>query len=116
MIGVSPHNALLPIPRGPELNGGILVFFPSYGVLESVRKRWVESGLWTKLFSTVGHIVVESKQSQNGDQNINPQNSAAASKSSSSVNSNPSAEAIIAEFESALSDTKGKCILLAVCR
>lgn len=61
MVGLRPLNGSVKIPQGPELKGGVLVFFPSYGALESSRKHWTESGLWAKLKSVMGNIVVETR-------------------------------------------------------
>ena len=53
------------LPPGAELKGGILVFFPSYGIMESCVTRWNESGLMSKLRDIGGAVVVEPKGSDN---------------------------------------------------
>lgn len=54
------------LPPGPELDGGILVFFPSYGVMDTCVDRWRETGLLEKLRNVGGAVVVEPKGSGTG--------------------------------------------------
>lgn len=51
------------MPPGPELKGGILVFFPSYGVMDNCVERWQATGLLEKLRNVGGEVVVEPKGS-----------------------------------------------------
>jgi hypothetical protein len=57
----STSDALTPGCNGPELKGGILVFFPSYGVMESCVARWQQTGLLDALRNSGGAVVVEPK-------------------------------------------------------
>ena len=54
------------IPPGSELKGGILVFFPSYGVMNNCVDRWKETGMLDKLSNVGGAVVVEPKGSGGG--------------------------------------------------
>ena len=105
------------IPPGPELKGGVLVFFPSYGALESCRKHWAESGLWAKLKSTMGYIVLESKSgggSGNNSSSINSNqnnksnffseqnNQGTGSGAGADAGNTAATESAIVEFENAL--------------
>ena len=51
------------IPPGAELKGGILVFFPSYGVMNNCVDRWKETGMLDKLSNVGGAVVIEPKGS-----------------------------------------------------
>ena len=152
------------IPPGAELKGGILVFFPSYGVMNSCVDRWKETGMLDKLSNVGGAVVVEPKgnglgtgtgtgtgvngKEKGGSRRGDRWNDSSSSSSSSSSNSNNSdiggfqfstassrnigksiddddtddngiASAalggIIKEFEATLA-SRGRCVLLAVCR
>ncbi len=121
MTGARVSNSIVPIPTGPDLKGGVLIFFPSYGALDSLRKHWIETGLWTQLHGVMGHIVVESKGTSHvaaKDKFNSKKNGIFVSSalSNSSEHTTDSNDPTIAEFEAALKDSKGKCILLAVCR
>ena len=83
MIGRQTMVSSFAVPAGPELKGGVLVFFPSYGVLEGLKRRWTETGLWEKLRSTMGSIVVETKGSSNSNSNSNSNNSSGSSGAAS---------------------------------
>lgn len=48
-----------------ELHGGILVFFPSYGSLESAVDRWKATSLYQRLEAVGGAIICEPKGSGN---------------------------------------------------
>ena len=54
------------IPMGSELKGGILVFFPSYNIMDNCVDRWKETGLLDKLSTVGGAVVVEPKGSAGG--------------------------------------------------
>ena len=126
MLGRRTMTSVVPIPEGPELKGGVLIFVPSYGVLDSLKSRWVETGLWEKLRSVMGTIVVESKQ------NIAPSNSdlkvpygnkkttisfSGGNETDTAVSpANALVESSIALFDNAIKGSGGRAILLAVCR
>ena len=111
-----------------NLDGGILVFFPSYGVMESAAARWKQNGMWNALCSAGGHVIMESRGGGNPARsnrgtggNVQPQTNTSM-KWKDSEPENPSPESpdnshlgVVREFEFAL-ETIGKCILLAVCR
>jgi hypothetical protein len=110
-----------------NMRGGILVFFPTYGVMESVAKRWQESGLWGAMEEAGGHIVMETrsgitptappKSSTQAwkDQKRFKQREDDDEQSSSRHAGGTSQMSTIESFESALQRT-GRCLLLAVCR
>ncbi|KAJ1402048.1 hypothetical protein B484DRAFT_405534, partial [Ochromonadaceae sp. CCMP2298] len=50
-------------PAPPVVKGGVLVFFPSYAVMERIITRWKESGLFDKLRNHVGKVLVEPRGS-----------------------------------------------------
>ena len=149
------------IPPGAELKGGILVFFPSYGVMNNCVDRWKETGMLDKLSNVGGAVVVEPKgnglgtgtgtgtgvngKEKGGSRRGDRWNDSSSSSSSNSNNSdtggfqfstassrnivksvddddaddNGIASAalggIIREFEATLA-SRGRCVLLAVCR
>lgn len=129
MIGQRPMvGSSLMIPPGPELKGGVLVFFPSYGALESCRKHWVDSGLWARLKAVMGNVVVESKGGGGNVLSANKVGGAYNARSSGSVEKDDyfggggakpdenTPESAIVEFENAIQASGGKCVLMAVCR
>eukprot|EP01038_Epipyxis_sp_PR26KG_P008177 gene8177-11062_t len=65
MLGKTSVYGLKGIPAGQELRGGILVFFQSYAAMESMIKRWTDNGIYNKIKSIVGAIVVEPKSTTN---------------------------------------------------
>jgi hypothetical protein len=124
--------------HGPELKGGILVFFPSYTSMESLVKRWKETSLFQKLKIAGGDVVIEPKGNTNGGIN----NRVAALTSANDTNkggggfgddikktkvldndnsnSNGNSDekmlaGVVTEFEAALK-SKNRCLLFAVCR
>ena len=48
---------------GPDLSGGVLVFFPSYGVMESAVERWNKTGMMDRLRTIGGGVIVEPRSS-----------------------------------------------------
>jgi regulator of telomere elongation helicase 1 len=108
----SMRNLPSQTPGGLNLLGGVLVFFPTYGTMDSAVTRWRASGLWNDLCQASGHVVIESKGGE--------QLSKAKSGNSSYDSDRPSKGSApqmgtIEEFESAL-QRRGTCMLLAVCR
>ena len=133
------------MPPGPELKGGILVFFPSYGVMNNCVDRWKETGMLDKLGNVGGSVVVEPKGSNAGPASARakPQvvkkgdrwsdssggevtgpkgfgfTSSAAPKAAAIDEDDDGSGAVlggvIKEFEATLS-SRGRCVLLAVCR
>lgn len=53
----------LTVPTGPDMKGGVLVFFPSYSVMENTIERWKETNIYEKLESICCAIVIEPKGS-----------------------------------------------------
>ena len=107
-----------------NLDGGILVFFPSYGVMESVAARWKQTGTWESLCAAGGHVIMEPRRSAGASEGPKPPTDRNGAKkwkdvddsdAYGSVNGDTSHMGVVREFETAL-ETKGKCILLAVCR
>ena len=60
----------------PELKGGILIFFPSYTVMEDCIKRWKETGCWDKLKvrGSEESLVVEPRGSSNNNNSVRTSN------------------------------------------
>ena len=48
-------------PKGPTVRGGVLIFFPTYAVMDDVIRRWKEANIWSKLKQAGGEIVVEKR-------------------------------------------------------
>jgi hypothetical protein len=46
---------------GQELRGGVLVFCPSYAVMEGYVAHWKQTGLFDRLRNVVGSVIVEPK-------------------------------------------------------
>lgn len=67
MTGKGSYGLSMPntaaIPQGPELRGGILVFYPSYSAMEGFIQHWEKSGMLDKMRNIVGAIVVEPRGS-----------------------------------------------------
>lgn len=101
--------------RSLNLLGGILVFFPTYGTIDSAVSRWRSNGLWEELCQAAGHIVIESKGSEKTSGSAGKK--FPDSEKTNFVVSRDSQQQMgtIEEFESAL-QRKGSCMLLAVCR
>lgn len=124
----------------PELRGGVLVFFPSYGMMEQAAKRWHLSGVWNRLVSAIGAVVMEEKGGGGGGQ---PRSAVGSSPSTNGsggkygtkatnayqeveynehaleddapTQGNRNVDTTIVKFEQALSGNRS-CMLLAVCR
>jgi hypothetical protein len=112
--------------RGEELKGGILVFFPSYGMMEKAIVRWKQSGCWDRLIHVCGTIVVEPKGSQpavgsNSSTRVGATTVSKVKKidpdEEESTETGPtySIGSLQDEFEQGLK-ASGRCILMAVCR
>ena len=116
-----------------DMKGGILVFFPSYGTMDSVVERWKKTDIYDYLITAGGAIIVEQKGSatpttdatNKQDSNYpvkKPYSNINSFKGNGSMISNESNEdpeqqlqGIVGTFEATLKRL-GKCILLAVCR
>lgn len=102
-----------------HLTGGVLVFFPSYGTLDSAVNCWKSTGIWEEISLAIGHIVIENR----GSEKVSRDNQQTVSKYKSEkyettnfLSSNSSQQlGTIEEFETAL-QRRGTCMLLAVCR
>lgn len=53
--------ATAPAAPAPRVRGGVLIFFPSYAVMENVAARWKETGVHDKLRNSVGAVLMEPK-------------------------------------------------------
>jgi hypothetical protein len=58
----SAHQRSSPL----SVKGGVLVFFPSYAVMDSVAAHWRQSGVFDRLRSVVGSVLVEPSASAGG--------------------------------------------------
>ena len=47
------------IPSGTAVDGGVLVFFPSYGVMDNLYNHWKVSGMLNKFKDVIGQILKE---------------------------------------------------------
>lgn len=47
----------------PVVRGGVLIFFPSYAVMENTCARWKEIGVFDKLRAIVGSVLMETRGS-----------------------------------------------------
>ncbi len=56
---MGPRSSNSHIPSGLNLKGGILVFFPSYGLMESAVDRWKQTGMYERLITVGGGIIIE---------------------------------------------------------
>lgn len=115
-----------------RVNGGRLVFFPSYTLMDSMLERWKETGIFENLRACCGAVVVEvraaksrssasaSSSSSNRQRTSAP---AATSKAKSvatdedgdSDDERATLENVVSEFDTALR-RHSSCLLLAVCR
>lgn len=50
-------------PPPPTVRGGVLIFFPSYAVMENTCARWKEIGVFDKLRGIVGSVLMEARGS-----------------------------------------------------
>lgn len=127
MLGKGISNT----PKGAKINGGVLVFFPTYFVMEDCIKRWKESGVWMKLEVAGGAIFVEPRGGNGGATKPQPDAPTRHTQSKGSSKAVPSAngrgsdpanagksntfESFISSFESAVK-RNGNALLLAVCQ
>jgi hypothetical protein len=49
----------------PPVRGGVLIFFPSYAVMEAASARWKETGVYERLRGAVGSVLMEPRGSGN---------------------------------------------------
>ena len=142
----APPSTTTSTPPSVPVRGGVLIFFPSYGVMETIATRWKETGVFDKLRAAVGSILMEPKGS--GNTTIGSNNNTYNNKKSSNYNSNNTSNTIqqpnfmlsggtsksksltteedegesSAEFRNIVGQfehsikTYGGCVLLAVCR
>jgi len=120
--------------QGPELKGGVLVFFPSYISMDTVVKRWKETSLFQKLKVVGGDIVIEPKGSMkdggiaNRLANTSKPNETKKAGFGEDLKKNKTLDSdetgtsdekllagVVTDFENALK-SKGRCLLFAVCR
>ena len=120
--------------KGPDIKGGVLVFFPSYTIMDSMISRWKEVGnpsLFERLKSIAGNIIVEPRARVDVTAATNSHDGSKSNNGKYTKNfedkvptimddgeSNVEKELMISlvkVFESTLS-INGRCLLLAVCR
>lgn len=51
-------------PQNLQLTGGILVFFPSYQMMEQSINRWKTTDVYNRLIAVGGGVVIEPKGGQ----------------------------------------------------
>lgn len=123
MIG---SNCIGGLPPAAELTGGVLVFFPSYGVMDSAINRWKETGLFNRLIVAGGNIVIEPAGS-GGSMRGKPKQLKLTGTDNvvekhhdtidaiDELEENDVLKGIVGQFEAALKRSR-RCILFAVCR
>jgi hypothetical protein len=118
----------------PPVRGGVLIFFPSYAVMEAASARWKETGVYERLRGAVGSVLMEPRGSGNtniGDNKTyqykngpsgNFMTSGGVTAKAKSLPDDEDDEqggaefrTIVGQFEHAIK-TYGGCVLLAVCR
>ena len=113
------------------IKGGILVFFPSYPLMANFCDRWKQTGLYDRLKSVVGSLLVEprgnGKQQTHQHLDESGEEFPASSKKSgfmtvsnkkgadNSSTVDDSSHSIVDQFDKAIAQYGG-CVLLAVCR
>ena len=137
-MGSSSTNSHLPTPL--NLEGGILVFFPSYGHMENAVNRWKETGMYERLTKSGGGIIVEpragtasTRQTDNVKKSWNEKYNFQKPKTTStggfdisgttdSVKNGPTdgddaelLSGLVGQLDSILAKER-RCIMLAVCR
>lgn len=79
----------LVVPTGPDMKGGLLVFFPSYSVMENTVDRWKETNIFEKLESICCAVIIEPKGSSSANTRSQlTQKQSNSGQSSSSFNEN----------------------------
>ena len=121
----------------PCVKGGVLVFFPSYSVMDSSISHWKQIGIYDKLKNIVGNVISESRASVGISSSSSSSSSGSSSGSGSSSNSQSSSfmttkaktvtavdnasqldqefNSVVSEFNQSI-DRYGGCVLMAVCR
>lgn len=108
------------IPKGRPLRGGILIFFPSYGVMDNAIERWKATGVYEKIKSIYGALLVEPKAGtidqdksfiESGSSKVSNKNIVSTEDSGGEYSYND----VVGKFEHAIG-RYGGCVLMAVCR
>lgn len=110
----------------PCVKGGVLVFFPSYSVMDSSISHWKQIGIYDKLKNIVGNVISESRASvgisSSSGSSSNSQSSSFMTTKAKAVTAVDNASQLDQEFNSVVSefnqsiDRYGGCVLMAVCR
>ena len=128
------------LPPGLDCKGGVLVFFPSYGLMEAAVERWKHIGIYARLEEAGGGVLIEPragaamKNTANDKKAIyrekyqpskNPQQAGGFMTARVSQQQQESAAAdsdevkliggLVAELDAILTSHR-RCIMLAVCR
>ena len=139
-MGSNSSNSHLPV--GLNLEGGILVFFPSYNVMENTLSRWKHTGMYERLLKAGGGIIVEPRAGANtfninaientkktwnekynfkkparGGFDLNGNGNTADSNTAAAADGDEAKlmTGLVAQLDSILAKEK-RCIMLAVCR
>ncbi len=143
MAGSGSAGMALPpgcsIPTGAQLKGGVLVFFPSYSLMDAFVAHWRASGLYDRLRNLVGAVIVEprgsGKDNSKGGPPDDPTAKAPGPPKSTTTNfmasttvrkksaetgsggevEDAAVQGVLGEFEAAMKSFGG-CVLMAVCR
>ena len=103
--------------RNQPVPGGVLVFFPSYSLLESMLSLWRETKIYDEMVSVCKAVVEESRlrktqppsNFRGGNKNLDTNEDSDTDDDAIHV------ESIVSDFHKAISK-HSKCLLLAVCR
>lgn len=106
--------------------GGVLVFFPSYGVMAGILERWKQTNLYERLLEANGQVVAEESANRGVSKGKKATGAGgAAGKRGGGAAAEPEvdveqeeerkADSVLAAFNGALA-RYGRCLLLAVCR
>jgi Rad3-related DNA helicase len=108
----------------PRVSGGVLVFFPSYGLMETMLERWKVTGILDSLRECCGAVVTETRSKTKNKDKENrsqyqgfkpPMKGQIIEEGYDSEDERVSIDNIVVEFNRALT-RYGRCLLVAVCR
>eukprot|EP01033_Poteriospumella_lacustris_P001350 gene1349-985_t len=108
--------------------GGVLIFFPSYRIMETNIERWKFTGIYDRMLSIMRHIIVEPRANSNnsskdnnggsGSNNKTKENQQLAAKKMGGFmldGGSKTFQGIVEEFDRSI-DRYGRCLMVGVCR
>lgn len=114
MLGKGTKSA----PTGKSMDGGVLVFFPSYSSMEDIINQWKQSSVWNDLERAASRVFVEPRNFSEASDAAKREREGRQSKAGKSLGE-PQDETEEQNFFDAFKkhvSTRGTCLLLAVCR